>query len=40
MSDLKHNFVHTNGIRLHYVEAGSRPLIERDIHAFLSLHAQ
>jgi pimeloyl-ACP methyl ester carboxylesterase len=27
MSELKHNFVHTNGIRLHYVEAGSGPLI-------------
>ena len=28
MSDLKHDFVHTNGIRLHYVEAGSSgPLI-------------
>jgi pimeloyl-ACP methyl ester carboxylesterase len=27
MSDLKHNFVHTNGIRLHYVEAGRGPLI-------------
>lgn len=27
MSDLKHGFVHTNGIRLHYVEAGSGPLI-------------
>jgi pimeloyl-ACP methyl ester carboxylesterase len=27
MSDLKHGFVHTNGIRLHYVEAGSGPLV-------------
>ena len=24
MSNLKHNFVHTNGIRLHYVEAEGR----------------
>ena len=27
MSDLKHGFAHTNGIRLHYVEAGRGPLI-------------
>ena len=27
MSDLKHGFVHANGIRLHYVEAGGGPLV-------------
>ena len=27
MSDLKHGFVHSNGIRMHYVEAGDGPLV-------------
>lgn len=27
MSELKHAFVHTNGIRMHYVEAGEGPLV-------------
>ncbi|HEX4113978.1 MAG TPA: alpha/beta hydrolase [Stellaceae bacterium] len=27
MTDLKHGFVHTNGIRMHYAEAGSGPLM-------------
>ena len=27
MTDLKHGFVHANGVRLHYVEAGSGPLV-------------
>ena len=27
MAELKHGFVHTNGIRMHYVEAGSGPVV-------------
>ena len=27
MSDLQHKFVNTNGIRMHYVEQGSGPLV-------------
>jgi epoxide hydrolase A/B len=27
MTDLKHGFVHSNGIRMHYVEAGEGPLV-------------
>ena len=27
MSELKHNFVATNGIRMHYVEQGTGPLV-------------
>jgi pimeloyl-ACP methyl ester carboxylesterase len=27
MTELKHGFVHTNGIRMHYVEAGEGPLV-------------
>jgi epoxide hydrolase A/B len=27
MADLKHGFAHTNGIKMHYVEAGSGPLV-------------
>ena len=27
MAELKHGFANTNGIRMHYVEAGNGPLV-------------